>query len=154
MTDRKPWHGVFTATALPFHDDVFDAVVMLEVYEHLPDPRSALNEIRRTLDNWHATHPDATFLEMEDAVEAQLHDAVGPQLEDGQLLGGVQVRRGGDQQRPFALAHGVAHHLDLPQVEAMPRPIGFLLHGLRPAWAGRDRRRAAAPADRDAAARS
>ena len=21
MTERKPWHGVFTATALPFHDD-------------------------------------------------------------------------------------------------------------------------------------
>jgi YgiT-type zinc finger domain-containing protein len=33
----------------------------------------ALTEIRRTLANWHATHPDATFLEMEEAVEAQLH---------------------------------------------------------------------------------
>lgn len=36
-------------------------------------PDDALNEIRRTLDSWHATHPDATFLEMENAVEAQLH---------------------------------------------------------------------------------
>jgi YgiT-type zinc finger domain-containing protein len=36
-------------------------------------PDDALTEIRRTLDSWHATHPDATFLEMEDAVEAQLH---------------------------------------------------------------------------------
>jgi YgiT-type zinc finger domain-containing protein len=36
-------------------------------------PDDALSEIRRTLTNWHATHPDASFLEMEDAVEAQLH---------------------------------------------------------------------------------
>ena len=36
-------------------------------------PDDLLREVRRTLDQWHATHPDATFLEMEDAVEAQLH---------------------------------------------------------------------------------
>lgn len=36
-------------------------------------PDDALNEVRRTLKDWHATHPDATFLEMEEAVEAQLH---------------------------------------------------------------------------------
>ena len=36
-------------------------------------PDDALTAIRRTLANWHATHPDATFLEMEEAVEAQLH---------------------------------------------------------------------------------
>jgi len=36
-------------------------------------PDDALTEIRRTLSNWHATHPDASFLEMEEAVEAQLH---------------------------------------------------------------------------------
>lgn len=36
-------------------------------------PDDALHEIRRTLANWQATHPDATFLEMEEAVEAQLH---------------------------------------------------------------------------------
>lgn len=35
-------------------------------------PDETLHEIRRTLDRWHATHPDATFLEMEEAVEAQL----------------------------------------------------------------------------------
>jgi hypothetical protein len=36
-------------------------------------PDDALDEIRRTLATWHATHPDATFLEREEAVEAQLH---------------------------------------------------------------------------------
>ena len=36
-------------------------------------PDDALTEIRRTLDTWRSTHPDATFLEMEEAVEAQLH---------------------------------------------------------------------------------
>ncbi len=36
-------------------------------------PDDALTEIRRALNNWHVTHPDATFLEMEDVVEAQLH---------------------------------------------------------------------------------
>lgn len=36
-------------------------------------PDDALTVIRRTLSNWHATHPDASFLEMEEAVEAQLH---------------------------------------------------------------------------------
>jgi len=36
-------------------------------------PDDARNTIRRTLTDWHATHPDATFLEMEEAVEGQLH---------------------------------------------------------------------------------
>ncbi len=36
-------------------------------------PDETLAEIRRTLSRWHATHPDATFFEMEEAVEAQLH---------------------------------------------------------------------------------
>lgn len=36
-------------------------------------PDDALTEIRRTLTNWQATHPDASFLEMEEAVEEQLH---------------------------------------------------------------------------------
>lgn len=36
-------------------------------------PDDALTEIRRTLTHWHATHPQATFLEMEEAVEVQLH---------------------------------------------------------------------------------
>lgn len=36
-------------------------------------PDDALSEIRHTLDAWHATHPDATMLEMEEAVEVQLH---------------------------------------------------------------------------------
>lgn len=36
-------------------------------------PEETLTEMRRTLTNWHATHPDASFLEMEEAVETQLH---------------------------------------------------------------------------------
>lgn len=36
-------------------------------------PDETLADVRRTLSNWHATHPTATFAEMEDAVEAQLH---------------------------------------------------------------------------------
>lgn len=36
-------------------------------------PDDTLTAIRRTLTQWHATHPEATFLEMEEAVEAQLH---------------------------------------------------------------------------------
>ena len=38
-----------------------------------PSPEETLTEIRRTLTNWHATHADASFLEMEEAVEVQLH---------------------------------------------------------------------------------
>jgi len=37
------------ATALPFEDGSADAVVMLDVLEHLPDPRAALAEARRVL---------------------------------------------------------------------------------------------------------
>jgi hypothetical protein len=36
-------------------------------------PEHLLDEIRRTLTAWHATHPEATFAEMEEAVEGQLH---------------------------------------------------------------------------------
>jgi ribosomal protein S27AE len=36
-------------------------------------PEDTLAAIRRTLATWQATHPDANFLEMEEAVEAQLH---------------------------------------------------------------------------------
>lgn len=36
-------------------------------------PDDAMNDVRRTLKHWHATHPNATFREMEEAVEAQLH---------------------------------------------------------------------------------
>jgi YgiT-type zinc finger domain-containing protein len=36
-------------------------------------PDDALTEIRHTLERWHTTHPDASFAEMEEAVEAHLH---------------------------------------------------------------------------------
>jgi len=36
-------------------------------------PDDTLAAVRRTLSRWHATHPEATFAEMEDAVEEQLH---------------------------------------------------------------------------------
>jgi hypothetical protein len=38
---------------------------------HSPD--ETLAEIRRTLARWQTTHPEATFAEMEEAVEDQLH---------------------------------------------------------------------------------
>jgi SAM-dependent methyltransferase len=37
------------AGRLPFHDQTFDTVVMLEILEHLPDPTIAIQEARRTL---------------------------------------------------------------------------------------------------------
>lgn len=37
------------ATALPFADDHFDAVIVSEVLEHLPDYHAALREVRRVL---------------------------------------------------------------------------------------------------------
>lgn len=37
------------ATALPFPDDHFDAVIVSEVLEHLPDYHAALREVRRVL---------------------------------------------------------------------------------------------------------
>ncbi|GEM_PF-1016958 len=39
------------AYQMPFKDDTFDIVVMLEVFEHIPDPHSALREITRVLKN-------------------------------------------------------------------------------------------------------
>jgi SAM-dependent methyltransferase len=38
-----------SAEALPFPDDSFDALTMLDVLEHLPDPRRALAEVARVL---------------------------------------------------------------------------------------------------------
>jgi hypothetical protein len=36
-------------------------------------PDETLAAIRQTLSRWNATHPEATFAEMEEAVEEQLH---------------------------------------------------------------------------------
>jgi SAM-dependent methyltransferase len=46
-----PWLTVVEgdATALPFDDGSLDAVVMLDVLEHVPEPRAALTEARRVL---------------------------------------------------------------------------------------------------------
>jgi len=48
---RYPWLTVVEgdATALPFEDGSVDAVVMLDVLEHVPEPRAALTEARRVL---------------------------------------------------------------------------------------------------------
>src|SRR5438270_17515 len=54
-------------------------------------PDDALTEIRRTLTNWHATHPDASFLEMEEAVETQLHRLRASLL--AEQTGAAQVER-------------------------------------------------------------
>lgn len=35
-------------------------------------PNDLLDMVRRELASWHATHPDATFADMEDAVEVQI----------------------------------------------------------------------------------
>jgi SAM-dependent methyltransferase len=48
---RFPWLPVVEgdAAALPFEDGSLDAVVMLDVLEHVPDPRAVVAEIRRVL---------------------------------------------------------------------------------------------------------
>jgi SAM-dependent methyltransferase len=38
-----------SATALPFHDNSFEAVWSIHVLEHVPDPEAALREMRRVL---------------------------------------------------------------------------------------------------------
>lgn len=40
---------VADALALPYPDGFFDAVLMIDVLEHLPDPKKALAEVRRVL---------------------------------------------------------------------------------------------------------
>jgi SAM-dependent methyltransferase len=48
----KHYHKRFvagTATAMPFADDEFDAVWSIWVLEHIPNPESALSEIRRVV---------------------------------------------------------------------------------------------------------
>ena len=45
---RKPFFCA-DATALPFHDNSFEAVWSIHVLEHVPDPESALLEMRRVL---------------------------------------------------------------------------------------------------------
>ena len=48
MYKAKP--SVFAdAAQLPFRDEQFDAIVCLEVIEHVPNPQQVLNEISRTL---------------------------------------------------------------------------------------------------------
>ena len=48
---RYPWLTVVEgdASALPFEDGSVDAVVMLDVLEHVPEPRAVLTEVRRVL---------------------------------------------------------------------------------------------------------
>lgn len=46
--DRKP-DIVMDATKMNFKDNSFDIVFMIEVLEHIPDPRKAINEIYRVL---------------------------------------------------------------------------------------------------------
>ena len=48
---RYPWLTVVEgdAAALPFEDGAVDAVVMLDVLEHVPEPRAVLTEVRRVL---------------------------------------------------------------------------------------------------------
>jgi len=48
--DQQTRPEVFgSALELPFGDDSFDVVISQEVFEHLPDPWAALDEVRRTL---------------------------------------------------------------------------------------------------------
>lgn len=46
---KKKADVYFDGVSLPFSDGYFDAVVAFEVFEHLPDPRASLKEIRRIL---------------------------------------------------------------------------------------------------------
>jgi SAM-dependent methyltransferase len=51
-TAARYYHKPFvcgTATAMPFHDGEFDAVISIWVLEHVPNPESALREIRRVV---------------------------------------------------------------------------------------------------------
>lgn len=48
-TGGEVGYGAGDAHRLPIADDTYDAVVMLDVLEHLPNPQSALKEVRRIL---------------------------------------------------------------------------------------------------------
>ena len=62
------------ATALPFPDDHFDAVAVLQVYEYVADIDSALAELRRTL------KPDGRYVIIDTDWQSMVYHSLDPDL--------------------------------------------------------------------------
>ena len=96
---------------------------------HSPD--ETLAEIRRTLARWQTTHPEATFAEMEEAVEDQLHRLRASLLDEqaGETIVREQpaCQQCGERMTPRATARRPARparpSATRPHTTPPPRPL-------------------------------